>query len=87
MIIIGERINATRKAIKAAVGDHDENLIVQQVRSQDEAGAHYIDLNAGTGSGDPEQEASDLVFHLLVLLRLRGLSLEDLLAKLADRRR
>ena len=33
------------------------------------------------------EEASDLVFHLLVLLRLRGLSLEDLLAKLADRRR
>jgi phosphoribosyl-ATP pyrophosphohydrolase/phosphoribosyl-AMP cyclohydrolase len=33
------------------------------------------------------EEAADLVFHLLVLLRIRGLHLEDLLAKLADRRR
>jgi phosphoribosyl-ATP pyrophosphohydrolase/phosphoribosyl-AMP cyclohydrolase len=33
------------------------------------------------------EESADLVFHLLVLLRMRGLNLEDLLAKLADRRR
>jgi phosphoribosyl-ATP pyrophosphohydrolase/phosphoribosyl-AMP cyclohydrolase len=33
------------------------------------------------------EESADLVFHLLVLLRIRGLSLEDLLAKLAARRR
>lgn len=33
------------------------------------------------------EESADLVFHLLVLLRVRGLSLEDLLAKLAARRR
>lgn len=33
------------------------------------------------------EEAADLVFHLLVLLRIRGLSLEDLLARLAARRR
>jgi len=33
------------------------------------------------------EESADLLFHLLVLLRIRGLSLEDLLAKLAARRR
>jgi phosphoribosyl-ATP pyrophosphohydrolase len=33
------------------------------------------------------EEAADLLFHLLVLLRIRGLSLQDLLAKLAARRR
>lgn len=33
------------------------------------------------------EESADLLFHLLVLLRIRGLSLEDLLAKLASRRR
>lgn len=32
-------------------------------------------------------EAADLVFHLLVLLRARGLGLEDVEAKLASRRR
>ncbi|NHA14913.1 bifunctional phosphoribosyl-AMP cyclohydrolase/phosphoribosyl-ATP diphosphatase HisIE [Thioalkalivibrio sp. XN279] len=33
------------------------------------------------------EESADLVFHLLVLLRIRGLSLEDLMVKLAARRR
>jgi phosphoribosyl-AMP cyclohydrolase / phosphoribosyl-ATP pyrophosphohydrolase len=33
------------------------------------------------------EESADLLFHLLVLLRIRGLSLEDLLVKLAARRR
>jgi phosphoribosyl-AMP cyclohydrolase / phosphoribosyl-ATP pyrophosphohydrolase len=33
------------------------------------------------------EESADLLFHLLVLLRIRGLSLEALLAKLASRRR
>jgi len=32
-------------------------------------------------------ESADLLFHLLVLLRIRGLSLEDLLVQLAARRR
>jgi phosphoribosyl-AMP cyclohydrolase / phosphoribosyl-ATP pyrophosphohydrolase len=33
------------------------------------------------------EESADLLFHLLVLLRIRGLSLEDLLVNLAARRR
>jgi phosphoribosyl-ATP pyrophosphohydrolase/phosphoribosyl-AMP cyclohydrolase len=33
------------------------------------------------------EESADLLFHLLVLLRIRGLSLENVLAKLAARRR
>jgi len=33
------------------------------------------------------EESADLLFHLLVLLRIRGLSLDDLLGKLAARRR
>lgn len=33
------------------------------------------------------EEAADLLFHLLVLLRLKDLSLEDVLRRLADRRR
>lgn len=33
------------------------------------------------------EEAADLLFHLLVLLRIRGLSLEAVLARLAARRR
>jgi len=48
MIIVGELINTSRKAIKEAVeqGDIDyiKNIAVEQVR----AGANYIDVNCGT---------------------------------------
>lgn len=60
MIIIGERINATRRTINEAIRNHDDRSIAHEIRIQDQAGAHYIDLNAGTGSGDPEQESADL---------------------------
>jgi len=53
MIIIGELINGTRKAVGAAVEAKDANLIQDLARKQDEAGASFIDCNAGT-PGDRE---------------------------------
>jgi len=47
MIIIGELINASRKAIKAAIEAGDAAAIQQVARDQAEAGANYIDVNAG----------------------------------------
>jgi 5-methyltetrahydrofolate--homocysteine methyltransferase len=47
MIIIGELINASRKAIKAAIEAQDAAAIAQVARDQAEAGADYIDVNAG----------------------------------------
>jgi len=49
MIIIGELINASRKAIKAAIEAKDAAAIQQVARDQAEAGADYIDVNAGKG--------------------------------------
>ena len=40
-------INASRKAIKAAIESHDADTIKQIAIDQFEAGAHYIDVNAG----------------------------------------
>lgn len=60
MKIIGERINATRTPIAEAIGAKDADHIIQEIRKQDEAGAHYIDLNAGAGSGDCEKESADM---------------------------
>lgn len=60
MILIGERINATRKSIREAIVQRDEERIRADIARQDAAGAHYIDLNAGTGKGDPDQETRDL---------------------------
>ena len=48
MLIIGELINTSRKAIKEAVEKKDANYIQQVAREQLEAGANYIDVNCGT---------------------------------------
>ena len=56
MIIIGERINATRKSIREAITSRNKDIISKEILKQDEAGADYIDLNAGTGTGTTEDE-------------------------------
>ena len=47
MLIVGEKINATRKRIGEACNQRDAELIIQTVTEQAEAGANYIDVNAG----------------------------------------
>jgi len=55
MIIIGELINASRKAIKAAIEAQDVDAIQKVAKEQAEAGADYIDVNAGIFVGkEPE---------------------------------
>lgn len=53
MIIIGELINGTRKAVKQAIADKDADFITDLARKQAEAGAAFIDCNPGT-TGDAE---------------------------------
>ncbi len=48
MIIVGEKINTSRKSVEAAVKARDAKSIIEIARLQAEAGAHYIDVNAGT---------------------------------------
>jgi len=57
MILIGELINGTRKAIKEAIAAKDAELIRNLARTQAEAGAGFIDCNPGTVGA---QEASDM---------------------------
>ncbi len=59
MLIIGEKINGTRKQVGDAIGQRDGGLIASLAHEQVEAGADYLDVNAGTGS---EREADDLVW-------------------------
>ena len=55
MIIIGELINASRKAIKAAIEAQDTEAIQKVAIDQAAAGADYIDVNAGVFVGqEPE---------------------------------
>ena len=46
LIIIGERINSTRKAIAEAIRARNAALIQKEAGEQVRAGAHYLDVNA-----------------------------------------
>jgi 5-methyltetrahydrofolate--homocysteine methyltransferase len=61
MIIIGELINASRKAIKAAIEAQDADAIQKVARDQADAGADYIDVNAGIFLGREPQYLKWLV--------------------------
>ena len=52
MLIIGERINASRKAIAEAIASRNTALIQNEAKIQAAAGADYIDVNAGTFVGE-----------------------------------
>ena len=47
MIIIGEKINSTRKAVFPAISNRDSEAIISLAKKQFEAGASYLDINAG----------------------------------------
>lgn len=56
MIIIGELINSTRKKIRAIIEQHDAEAIKDIALKQVEAGADYLDVNAGAFvANEPEQ--------------------------------
>jgi 5-methyltetrahydrofolate--homocysteine methyltransferase len=48
MIIIGEKINTSLKAIRPAVENMDAAAVQEVAKKQAEAGAQYIDVNCGT---------------------------------------
>ena len=48
MIIIGERINSSREQIAQAILSNYAGFIQKEAKDQVEAGANYIDVNAGS---------------------------------------
>jgi cobalamin-dependent methionine synthase I len=70
MLIIAERINASRKQIAQAISTGDRAFIQEEAKAQTQAGAHYIDVNAGTFVGEEAEklkwiiEAVQEVTHL-----------------------
>jgi cobalamin-dependent methionine synthase I len=59
--VIGERINTTLKKVQAAVAERDAGYIENDVRMQTEAGATYIDVNAGARIGQEEADMKWLI--------------------------
>ena len=52
MLIIAERINTSRKQVAQAISTGDRAFIQGEAMAQAQAGAHYIDVNAGTFVGE-----------------------------------
>jgi len=61
MIIIGEKINSTLKAIRPAMENYDAAAIQDLAKKQYEAGATYIDVNAGMFYGDEPERLEWLI--------------------------
>ena len=57
MLIIGEKINTTRKSMEQAVRDRNADLIREEAVRQVQAGAHTLDVNCGTFPAEAEPEA------------------------------
>ena len=51
MLIIGELINTSRKAIREAVEARNAEYIQEVAKQQAAAGANYLDVNCGTMIG------------------------------------
>lgn len=61
MIIIGEKINSTLKAIRPAMENYDAAAIQDLAKRQYEAGAAFIDVNAGMFHNDEPERLEWLV--------------------------
>jgi len=61
MIIIGEKLNSTLKSIRPAMESYDKAAIQELAKKQYEAGAMYIDVNAGMFHEDEPERLEWLV--------------------------
>ena len=56
MIIIGEKINATRASVKTIINDRNTDGLAALAKQQAAAGAQFIDVNVATGIGSQDDE-------------------------------
>ena len=64
MIIIGEKINGAIPATAKAIAERNADYILNLVKIQEEAGADYLDVCAGTS---PEEEKEALLWLIDVV--------------------
>ena len=70
MIIIGEKINSTLKAVRPAIKAYDTEAIQNLAIKQAEAGSTYIDVNAGMFAEDEPQRLAWLVETVQAVVKL-----------------
>ena len=54
MLVIGEKINASNRSVGEAIAKRDSEFIANLAVAQADAGADFIDVNAGAGHGSKE---------------------------------
>lgn len=64
MIIIGERLNSSRKAVRLALENRDEDFLIKEALNQVNAGAQYLDVNV-SALADQEIELIKWVIPLI----------------------
>ena len=67
MIIIGEKINATRAAVRDIIEARREGELAALACEQAAAGASYIDVNVGTGRGTRDDEIAAMQWAVTTL--------------------
>jgi len=60
MLVIGENINASTRSVAEAITRRDGEFLGSLARAEVTAGVDFIDVNAGTGYGSPEQEIATM---------------------------
>jgi len=56
MLIIAEKINATIPLAKKVIESRDREQLLTMAKNQADAGASFIDINVGTGTGGQKEE-------------------------------
>ena len=83
-VILERRDHPTAESYTASLFAKGEDEILKKVG---EEAVEVILAGKGQGRDQLASEAADLMYHLLVLLAARGLSLQDVERELARRRR
>jgi cobalamin-dependent methionine synthase I len=65
--VVGERINTSRKQVQKAVEEPNASYIQEDIKRQQDAGANYIDVNAGARIG---HEMEDMEWLLEVIQKV-----------------
>jgi 5-methyltetrahydrofolate--homocysteine methyltransferase len=67
MITIAEKINATIPSVRKIIEQRDSEGLLDLARRQAGAGADYIDVNVGTGSGTREDEMKAMAWAVTTI--------------------
>jgi cobalamin-dependent methionine synthase I len=76
MIVIGERINATRKIIATAIEQRNVKLIQEEINIQLQSSiVDYLDVNCGLGRTDINKEVEDMKWLMNVVQEITDIPL------------